>query len=392
MRTLCAAADEGSEPAALAVAVFCYRAAKAVGALAVALGGLDAVVFTGGIGEHSDVVRRGVLERLGVLGLQRGPRGQRRATAATRRAASTPPRSVAPVGRGPAALVVPTDEELVIARDTAALADRRTAMTRTLLVAPTGHGVGLTAVCLGLLQGLEQQGVEVGFYKPLAQPGTHGSRVDHSTALVRLSTALRPPDPIPAGRVEQALSRNQLDALMEDVVAAAEPLLAEHDVLVVEGLVPGSGLGLRRAHQHRAGQRAGRRRAARRRSAEGSDRRPGRGGRRRRRLAETIGITARTYRAGERDRVVGAVVNRVPDTVARGRGAHPRRAGRPASSRWSARCRCARSCGWPRVSDAVAGLDARCSTPATRTAGSRTSSWPRRPCRASCRCCARAPW
>ena len=117
-----------------------------------------------------------------MLGLRRGPGRQRRA-----RPGDTGGRIDA-AGRPPAALVVPTDEELVIARDTAALAGRtdRTPMTRTLLVAPTGHGVGLTAVCLGLLQGLEQQGVKVGFYKPLAQPGTHGSGVDHSTALVRL--------------------------------------------------------------------------------------------------------------------------------------------------------------------------------------------------------------
>ncbi len=116
MRTLCAAADEGSEPAALAVAVFCYRAAKAVGALAVALGGLDAVVFTGGIGEHSDVVRRGVLARLGVLGLHEDP------TANTVHGRDTGGRIDA--RGGVAALVVPTDEELMIAQDTATLADR----------------------------------------------------------------------------------------------------------------------------------------------------------------------------------------------------------------------------------------------------------------------------
>ena len=115
-------------------------------------------------------------------------------------------------------------------------------MTRTLLVAPTGHGVGLTATCLGLVHALERQGVKVGFYKPLAQPRQRGADPDRSTALVRLTSSLRPPEPIAANRVEQALSRNELDSLLEEVVAAAEPLVAEHDVVVVEGLVPGSGL------------------------------------------------------------------------------------------------------------------------------------------------------
>ena len=72
----------GARPtAALAIEVFCYRAAKAVGALAVALGRLDAVVFTGGIGEHDAAVRaRGPRASLGVLG---AARGRRRPTSTT---------------------------------------------------------------------------------------------------------------------------------------------------------------------------------------------------------------------------------------------------------------------------------------------------------------------
>jgi acetate kinase len=58
-----------SEPRArLAVEMFCYQARKAVGALAAALGGLDALVFTGGIGEHAAPVRERILAGLGHLG------------------------------------------------------------------------------------------------------------------------------------------------------------------------------------------------------------------------------------------------------------------------------------------------------------------------------------
>lgn len=114
MRTVCEAADCGSEPARLAVDVFCYRAAKSVGALAVALGGLDAVIFTGGIGEHSAEVRRLVLSHLAVLDLVEDP------DANADHGRYTGGR-VSPVGDR-VALVVPTDEERLIALDTAELA------------------------------------------------------------------------------------------------------------------------------------------------------------------------------------------------------------------------------------------------------------------------------
>ena len=57
-------------PARLALQVFAYRVASAVGAMAVALGGLDGLVFTAGIGEHSPRVRADICSRLGFLGVQ----------------------------------------------------------------------------------------------------------------------------------------------------------------------------------------------------------------------------------------------------------------------------------------------------------------------------------
>ncbi|MFC6237024.1 acetate/propionate family kinase [Longivirga aurantiaca] len=114
MRTLLEAAAAGDEDAALAVELFCYRAAKHVAALSVALGRLDAVVFTGGIGENSAPVRAAVLARLSVLGVHLDAEANHANGATTGGRISTP--------GGPVALVVPTDEELLIARDTADLA------------------------------------------------------------------------------------------------------------------------------------------------------------------------------------------------------------------------------------------------------------------------------
>ena len=97
-----------SEPAArLAMDYFVYRAAKEIGALAAALGGLDALVFTAGIGENSAEIRERISEASAWLGLEldeeanaaRGPRISK-------------PRSKV------SAWVIPTNEELMIARHT----------------------------------------------------------------------------------------------------------------------------------------------------------------------------------------------------------------------------------------------------------------------------------
>ena len=74
-------------------------------------------------------------------------------------------------------------------------------MTRTLLVVPTGHGVGLTATSLGLVRALDQLGINVGFVKPLAQARRHSTGPERSTALINLTTNLKPPEPIAASLV-----------------------------------------------------------------------------------------------------------------------------------------------------------------------------------------------
>ena len=61
---------EQSPGARLALEVYCYRVAQAISAMAVALGGLDALVFTAGVGEHSAFVRAGICGRLALLGVE----------------------------------------------------------------------------------------------------------------------------------------------------------------------------------------------------------------------------------------------------------------------------------------------------------------------------------
>jgi len=113
MRAVVDSAADGNERAQLALDVFVHRLSKAIAALVVGLQRLDALVFTGGIGENSAVVRSLVLSRLGFLGLAED------AGANADHGRHTGGRvSLA----GPVlALVVPTDEEFLIARDTASV-------------------------------------------------------------------------------------------------------------------------------------------------------------------------------------------------------------------------------------------------------------------------------
>jgi acetate kinase len=69
LRNVQAAADAGSERARLAINIFVHRLVAAVGGMAAVLGGLDALIFTGGIGEHSAAIRGAVTARLRHLGV-----------------------------------------------------------------------------------------------------------------------------------------------------------------------------------------------------------------------------------------------------------------------------------------------------------------------------------
>ena len=72
------ARESGDVRAAEAVALFCYQAKKWIGSFAAALGGLDTLVFAGGIGENAPLVRARICEGLGFLGIELMSRAMRR--------------------------------------------------------------------------------------------------------------------------------------------------------------------------------------------------------------------------------------------------------------------------------------------------------------------------
>jgi acetate kinase len=94
----------------LAVEIFCYRARKYIGALLAGMGGADAVIFTGGIGENAPEIRARICEGLEWAGLKIDPNIN---TQTMGRAAQ-----ISTADSRLQAWVIPTDEELLIARDT----------------------------------------------------------------------------------------------------------------------------------------------------------------------------------------------------------------------------------------------------------------------------------
>lgn len=106
--------ESGDRRAGLAVEIFCYRVRKYIGAYLAALGGADALVFTGGIGENSAEVRARVCEGLGWMGVELDPAANEATTARREGLISREDSRLA-------VYVIPTDEELLIARDTVRL-------------------------------------------------------------------------------------------------------------------------------------------------------------------------------------------------------------------------------------------------------------------------------
>lgn len=103
--------EHNDRRAHLAIEVFCYRARKYIGAFLAAVGGADAVIFTGGIGENSPEIRSRICAGLEWMGLELEPQRNAAAVNGFEGAVSTE-------GSRLAAYVIPTDEELLIARDT----------------------------------------------------------------------------------------------------------------------------------------------------------------------------------------------------------------------------------------------------------------------------------
>ncbi len=110
MREIREAATNGDERCALAIKMFDYRVKKYIGSYAAAMGGIDLLIFTGGVGENSDTNRSGICEGLEFMGIELDEQ--------VNSGLRSKEIVISKKGAGVKVMVIPTDEELMIAIDT----------------------------------------------------------------------------------------------------------------------------------------------------------------------------------------------------------------------------------------------------------------------------------
>jgi acetate kinase len=198
-------AAEGDDRCRLAISVFAHRARKYVGAYAVAMGGVDAVVLTGGIGENSASMRRRILQRMDFLGLVLDD--DRNSDA--RVSHEAPVAEISAQVSRVRALVAKTDEELSIALQTASLV-RNEAEVKSespIPIAVSARHLHLDAATFAILFG---EGKTPTRHKDISQPGQYSceekvsvigprGRIDN----VRLLGPLRPGNQIEVSRTDE---------------------------------------------------------------------------------------------------------------------------------------------------------------------------------------------
>jgi acetate kinase len=174
MREVLRAADAGEARALVALKTYCYRVRKYIGAYVASMGGVDAVIFTGGIGQGSAEVRALALQGLECMGIELDPQRNRDA-----RGFDEVSRISTDVSRV-AVLVVPTDEERMMARE-ALRAVSRSYITRVLdeqqqqpfAVEVSAHHIHLTQAHVEMLFG---EGHHLTEHADLSQPGQYACK------------------------------------------------------------------------------------------------------------------------------------------------------------------------------------------------------------------------
>ncbi|EJD6046819.1 MULTISPECIES: phosphate acetyltransferase [Providencia] len=106
------------------------------------------------------------------------------------------------------------------------------------MLIPTGTSVGLTSVSLGVVRSMEQKGVQLSVFKPIAQPRVSGNK-DQTTEVLRSHSSITTiVEPLTMEYVESLLTSSKKDVLMEEIVARYHDHTKNAEVILIEGLVP----------------------------------------------------------------------------------------------------------------------------------------------------------
>jgi len=110
-------------------------------------------------------------------------------------------------------------------------------MKHVFLTIPAGPGAGLTSASIGLIRSLDRNCIDAGFYKPFLQTHEEAS-IDLSSAYLKEITSLTPPASMPRESLEEHIHNGKIDQVLSDVVETVDSLLKDHEVVVIEGLIP----------------------------------------------------------------------------------------------------------------------------------------------------------
>lgn len=170
LRDVEAAAEAGNDRARLAITVFAHRVKKYIGAYAATMGGVDAIVLTGGIGENAAAMRRRILQRLDWFGVVL----DEDRNAAARVSDEEPVFEVSASNARTKALVVKTNEERRIAQETAEVVRgaHDVAAKKPIPIAVSARHIHLTKETFASLFGPD---AELTKYKDISQPGQYAS-------------------------------------------------------------------------------------------------------------------------------------------------------------------------------------------------------------------------
>lgn len=178
-------AAAGEESCRLALTLYSHRVRKYIGAYAVVMGGVDVVAFTGGIGEHSTLMRHRILQRLEFLGVSIDEDRNRDA----RVDHAAPVAAISEAHSRVRILVVQADEELAMALEVAELLGRRTPRTASMSI-PVAISARHAHLSQSTIDRLFGQGYQLRSRTALSQPGQYAA--EESVTLIG-----------PRGRIEK---------------------------------------------------------------------------------------------------------------------------------------------------------------------------------------------